>query len=1106
VGKVWNVSSPAERQSFKSGPERAEGGYNPSRLRIKRRSRISIIYVLILVSCLTISGAAGQGASKPANTKPDYSKEAFVDEDDSTKIVFENDGTGTRETSVRIRIQSDAGVQRYGVLTFPYQSAAENVEIDYVRVQKPEGAVITTPPENIQDMAADITRQAPFYSDHREKQVAVKGLGVGDVLESRARWHVTKPLASGQFWFAFNFSHDFIMLHEEIQISVPRERVVKWKSRDPKPVITEEGSRRIFTWTNFQLEHKSSEQDKKDQQEKIHQAARGMLPPADVQISTFQSWEDVGAWYNGLQQERVKPSAEVRVKAADLTKNASDENAKLHAIYDYVSTQFRYIGVAFGIGRYQPHSAAEVLSNQYGDCKDKHTLLASLLDAAGITAYPALISTARDIDVDVPSPGQFDHVITAVPQGGGFTWLDTTPEVAPFAYLISPLRDKRALVIPVGKPATLVTTAADPPAPGLQTFRIEAKLSDTGTLDGKIERSVSGDDSEVLLRTAFRRVPMPQWKDLIQQISCGSGFAGDVSEVTASSPEKTREPLSWTYNYARKDFPDWSNHRLSSPLPPIALPHEDTQPSYPIWLGSPEELHFESSVELPKGSAPQLPAKLDLREDFAEYHAFYGVKNGVLKSDRRLVVKLREVPVGEYDVYKRFVKMIEDDQNVYIALSEPRRVTPSSYQDAIWMLPFSNNLEATRAYDDARDEYQKRDPEGEIASLKRAVEVDPKFTRAWLWMGEIYKFERKPELALQTYQSAIRNDPQQPLSYKVLAYTLMGMQRFDDAVSAWRQLLAVDPADSDASGSLAYALSALKRYKEAASALESAIKLDPNRADLYVQLGTTYVRAENEEKALAAYKKALEMEPQPVWFNNAGYELADANKQLPLALQYAEKAVREEEQASSKVKLSDLKNEDLGYTHSLAAYWDTLGWVYFRIGNLQQAEKYLNAAWALSLGATEGDHLGKVYEQEHKKEQAVRIYHLALASSRAPDRMKETQARLEHLDAGTKTGGFDGAEELSKLRTFKLPSITPETASAEFFLLLGQGSKVEDVRFVSGSEKLKSAGNVLSSIEFKMPFPDDGPTRLVRRGILSCSSITGCSFVLYTPNLVRSVN
>ena len=127
----------------------------------------------------------------------------------------------------------------------------------------------------------------------------------------------------------------------------------------------------------------------------------------------------MGRWYGSLQQERIKPTPEIRAKAAELTKGASDDDAKLRAIYKYVSTEFRYIGIAFGIGRYQPHAAAEVLSNQYGDCKDKHTLFASLLDAVGIKAYPALISSSQEIDPDVPSPGQFDHVIGVVPHGSG---------------------------------------------------------------------------------------------------------------------------------------------------------------------------------------------------------------------------------------------------------------------------------------------------------------------------------------------------------------------------------------------------------------------------------------------------------------------------------------------------------------------------------------------------------------------------------------------------------------------------------------------------------------------------------------------------------------
>jgi Domain of Unknown Function with PDB structure (DUF3857)/Transglutaminase-like superfamily len=633
------------------------------------------------------------------------------------------------------------------VLTFSYQSATEIIDIDYVRVQKADGSMISTPADNIQDIPAEITRQAPVYSDLREKHVAVKGLGLGDVLEYHVLWHTTKPLTPGQFWLSLNFPEDFIVLHWELQISVPRDRSVKWKSPKLKPTIAEEGSRRLITWTSSQLEHKSSEEDKKSKEDQTYQVALGKLPPPDLAVSSFQSWEEVGTWYNGLQQERIKPNAEIRSKAAELTKDAADENAKLHAIYNYVSTQFRYIGVAFGIGRYQPHSAPEVLSNQYGDCKDKHTLLASLLDAAGVKAYPALINTYHDLDSDIPSPAQFDHVITVVPQGSSVVWLDSTPEVARFGYLLSVLRNKPALLITPGKPSVLVTTAVDPATKASQIFKIDAKLKEDGTLEGKVERTATGDDMEVLLRTAFRRTPQLQWKDLIQQISYASGLAGDVSEVTVSSPVETSNALKFTYTYNRKDFPQWSQRRISSPLPPILGPTPNTKPSHPVLLGAIEEYHYKSRVEIPKGYRPQLPPKVDLNEDFAEYHSAYSFKDDALQTERSLNVKLREVPLSEYDAYKKFAEAVSDDHEVYVGLTQ-RHVTPASYQDAIWTLPYSNNADAVRAYEEAQDQYSRGDSEAEVASLRRAVEVDPKFTRAWLWMSEIYRFQRKLDLAL----------------------------------------------------------------------------------------------------------------------------------------------------------------------------------------------------------------------------------------------------------------------------------------------------------------------------------------------------------------------
>src|SRR5204863_9985828 len=129
-------------------------------------------------------------------------------------------------------------------------------------------------------------------------------------------------------------------------------------------------------------------------------------------------WAEVGDWYHELERERTTPDEKIRTKAAELVRGRNTDQEKIQALYEFVAKNFRYVSLSLGQGRYQPHAAADVMANQYGDCKDKHTLLSSMLVAAGLRAYPALMNSGRKIDADVPSPGQFDHVITAVPLAG----------------------------------------------------------------------------------------------------------------------------------------------------------------------------------------------------------------------------------------------------------------------------------------------------------------------------------------------------------------------------------------------------------------------------------------------------------------------------------------------------------------------------------------------------------------------------------------------------------------------------------------------------------------------------------------------------------------
>lgn len=434
----------------------------------------------LLLAGVALSSAYAQSpaTAKPAPSTPDFSKEAYVIESLDSRIDEQEDGTGTREVAAQIRVLADAGVKAFAVLNFTYTSANENVEIDYVRVRKPDGTVVKTPDYNIQDMPGEVTRTAPLYSDIHEKHVAVKGLAVGDVLEYLVRIRVVKAQVPGQFWDEFSFAKDEIAKEESLELSFPVGKFVKIVSPEFKPQISERADRKVYRWTHSNLVVKEKEPG---------EIPRRIPPNPDIQITTFRSWEEVGRWYGDLQKEPLEVTPAIQLKANELTKGLKTDDEKTEAIYSFVALKLHYIGLDFGIGRYQPHAADDVLDNGYGDCKDKHTLMAALLKASGVDAWPALIHATRKLDPDVPSPAQFNHVITVVPQGDKYLWLDTTPEVAPYGMLLLGLRGKQALVIPSNSPAKLMTTPENAPFEQEQSFKMEGKLGADGTFNGHAE-------------------------------------------------------------------------------------------------------------------------------------------------------------------------------------------------------------------------------------------------------------------------------------------------------------------------------------------------------------------------------------------------------------------------------------------------------------------------------------------------------------------------------------------------------------------------------------------------------------------------------------------
>ncbi len=1044
------------------------------------------LLVIILLVCRPVFAAQVQGkTASPTPKKADNSSQSYIIESYSTVVSFQADGTSTTENTAQLRIQSAAGVQQLGLLVFNYTSANEQLKINYVRVQKPDGTVVETPLGSVQDMASQITRQAPMYSDFREKHVPVKGLAVGDLLEYQTETQLIHPLIPNEFWFNYNFTQTAIVKAEELQVSFPKNVYAQVKSPDVKPVITEQGDRKIYVWKHTNADVKTEAQ------------STGQPSFPSVEITTFHNWQEVGRWWAGLESEAAKPTPDIKAKAAELTKGMTTDEEKLHAIYHYVSTEFRYISVSFGIGRYEPHTASEVLNNMYGDCKDKHVLLASLLQAVGLDAYPALINSLAKIDPDVPSPAQFDHVISVVPQGNNLVWLDTTPEVAPFGFLLLNLRGKQALLMPRGKTPYLVKTPPDPPFKMFQTFEADGKLSDDGTLTAKMHRVLRG-DSEVLLRILFFMTPQSQWQNLAQRISSLSGFAGDVSNVTASSPSDTDKPFEYSYDYTRKNFGDWANRRIMPALIQILVPEwtrSGTGPVKPLEFGSPDDITLKSSIELPKGYIPVLPSAVNLDEPFAEYHAIYSLRAGVLRVNRRFVGNGGDIPISFRPRYKAFKKAVGDDQSQFILLENPTTTNVVS-------------PEVGKLHNEAVAALKGGDAETAVSDLQHAVKIDPYYEDAWWRLGVAYMRLNRQDDGEAALRTAIKLQPKDPGPYNDLAYYEAGWGHQQEAIQTLRDMLKHDPTNEESLSNLGLLLLQARKYSEALTDLEASAKQYGQKAGFQLELARAALGAGKAHEGIAALQAAVKLDPIPVVLNDAAYYLADHTVDLPEAQTYAERAIKAEEATAAQISLDKLQDKDFVTMVMLAHEWDTLGWVYFREGQLQKAEKYLEAAWNLDQVRPIADHLGQVYEKLGRKQHAIHMYALAAACLVAPPDNGDTNLiRLIPRKAKRDTEVNRAREELSQMRTVELGKMAGLTGSAEFFVLFSPGAKVDGVKFITGSEKLRPAAKTIALAHFKVPLPDDAPTKIIRRGVLVCEGMgLRCDFTLFTPDSVHSIH
>jgi len=390
----------------------------------------------------------------------------------------------------------------------------------------------------------------------------------------------------------------------------------------------------------------------------------------------IQSWEQAGLYYHSLFDTGEKSETEIASQVEILARNQSDTLSKIDGLYTYVSRQIRYVAIEIGVGGYQPHFPADVYKNKYGDCKDKATLLISMLGKIGLRAYPALVGTRGEVEADpkVPTLATFDHMIVALPVPAELRvaadkfpsydsrtqilWMDPTSETDPLGQLPQMDQGVFALIAYPDRGDLQRIPQAPPEQNGFE-YMATVHLKSDGTGTAEVEAKYLGvsnsgrhmfyrgrSQSEILKtfeemvaryvnQAAFQKASISGIDDSHQQIVEKFSFAGNFSVASAGD--------SWFFQ------PQF--------LSGIAVPEVGARPrQLPLDIGTPFHVKCSYREELPVGMRIQsLPDKLSVKTEFGELTIEYSMNGNVLMASENLSFSQGLISPEKYMEFRDFV-------------------------------------------------------------------------------------------------------------------------------------------------------------------------------------------------------------------------------------------------------------------------------------------------------------------------------------------------------------------------------------------------------------------------------------------------------------------
>jgi tetratricopeptide (TPR) repeat protein len=399
-----------------------------------------------------------------------------------------------------------------------------------------------------------------------------------------------------------------------------------------------------------------------------------------VRITTYRDWQHFATWWWNLIQKQLEVTPAMRATVARLCEGRDSTEAKIAAIYHFVTTDVRYEAWEFGVHGYKPYSTAIIHERRHGDCKDKALLLCALLGEIGVPCHPVLIFAdplRSEDDLELPMVQHFNHCIAWLPphEGRPGRFLDGTATWHPTDTLPDMDQGARVLVVDRGRAELLQVPWTTPDANHERTdTTISLQADGTGQL--RLEQAPRG-NLAIELRSMLATEPLRRNEVIERQLVQTFGKA-KLEQLVGEAPRDPEQPVQLAVTAAlpevgQRDGDRWQLPSVWGRDDLLGLA-SDSERRRALLLGVPNGDRRTLRYRLPPGWRPsELPPPIEQTAPFGSFVMRWRSDGDSIVVERNLELAVSRVGPTEFAAFREFLTAVKAADGQRVLLQQEAR-------------------------------------------------------------------------------------------------------------------------------------------------------------------------------------------------------------------------------------------------------------------------------------------------------------------------------------------------------------------------------------------------------------------------------------------------